>query len=286
MLMPLTVIPTSVLGFFNGSKEQMLVAPLIIGLTAVVVRRRIPIRWVVAGILAIAIIYPTAVFYREVVLQDMTLTVVDVLANPAAALRRTGKFVTSVEPLEHLRAGLEATGWRLDGLGISSAIVRDTPTVAPYQYGSTLVLFFVAFIPRAFWQDKPVITIGQWITDVYGSGPGVETNTAATQVGEFFLNFGYLGVIGGMMFFGTVLRLVHELLLRGRVSTPGLLAAVIILYTLALRFESNFAALYAGTIFAMVPLMFVHLCIRTMSPKSAPFMDERLRERESRAGWA
>jgi len=261
-----TVPLTSVLGFFTGSKTSVLIAPLMVVLTLIVYRRRIRARWLLLGILGITLLYPTAYFFRIVILVDNTLTATHALRNPAATLSRVSAFVTGSRPSEYFAQGLESTGARLDGLGVTSVIVRDTPSRVPYQDGRTLGLFFVAFVPRALWAEKPGITIGQWITDTYGSGPAIESNTAPTAIGDYYLNFGTAGVIGGMFLLGLLLRISHECLLRDQPTAPGLLTAVVILYHLTLRFEGNVAGQYAGAVFALLPILATHVVLRAFLP--------------------
>lgn len=268
-VLAVTIPVTSFLGFFTGSKTAALIVPVMVGLTVILLRRRIRLRWILLGILAITMLYPTAQFFRDVILVENTLTAVDALRNPTATLDRVGSFVESSRFGDYFLEGLEATGARLDCVGVTSVIVRDTPSASPFQKGATLILAPIAFIPRGLWPGKPNITIGQWITDTYGSGPHIESNTGPTQIGDFYLNFGTLGVIGGMLFLGFVLRIAHESLLR-TVTAPGVLAAVVILYQLALRFEANVAVLYSGAVFALAPILFAHWVVRGMAGRSAP----------------
>jgi hypothetical protein len=267
----LTIPFTSLLGFFTGSKTAVLVTPLMVVLTVIVYRRRIHARWMLLGVLGIALLYPTSVFVRQVILADNTLSAAAALRDPSRTVSRVSVFLGGNRPYEYFVEGLEATGARLDGLGVTSVIVRDTPSRVRFQNGRTLGLFFVAFVPRVLWPEKPEITIGQWITDSYGSGPDIASQTAPTTVGDYYLNFGTPGAIAGMLLLGMILRIIHESLLRGRPTAPGLLAAVVILYHLTLRFEGNVATQYAGMVFAVVPILATHLVLRTFvrAPRSS-----------------
>lgn len=262
------IVPvTSALGFFTGSKTYVLVAPMMVVLTTVVWTRRIRLRWVALGVVALALLYPTSEFFRAVILADYTLTAADALQDPNATIMRVSQFVSSSRPGEYFAEGLAATGARLDGLGVTSVIVRDTPRVSPFQNGRTLWLFFVAFVPRVFWPSKPTITIGEFITDVYGSGPMIDSDTGPTQIGDYYLNFGTPGVVAGMVLLGILLRLAHEVFLRDeRPTASAMLAVVVILYQLTIRFEGGVAAQYASTAFALIPLGLIALVIRILVP--------------------
>ncbi len=261
-----TVPITSALGFFTGSKLAVVIAPTIMALTVILYRRRIRARWVVLAIVSLALIFPASYFVRDAILEGNTLSVKDALRDPGRTLSRVSRFVSSNRPLDYFSGGLEATGARLDGLGLTSVIIRETPSRVPYQRGRTLALFFVAFVPRILWPEKPEITIGQWITDHYGSGPGVKSATAPSTLGDYYLNFGLAGAVGGLMLLGVILRATHESLLSGQPTAPGLLGAAVILFQLTLRFEGNVAAQYAGTVIALVPILAVHFLIRMLAP--------------------
>jgi peptidoglycan/LPS O-acetylase OafA/YrhL len=220
------VVPfTSFLGVFTGGKSYMLYPWAMAVLAIILVRRRIAARWVVLGALATSLVFPLNNFVRYDLLPTAG-SAVGLMRNPGVALTKMSKFLGSSEPAEYFTTGLLATVGRMDCIGAASVLIRDTPKVSPFQNGKTIGLFFVAFIPRAIWPDKPIITIGQFFTDVYGTGPHIEQGTAPSQIGEFFINFGYLGIVGGMLFYGLALRSFHEMLLAGRLTTPGLLSAV------------------------------------------------------------
>jgi hypothetical protein len=260
------VVPvTSIFGVLMGSKTAILIAGAMVVLAIIVVRRRISVRWVLVGILAFPLVYPVMRFVREDILRFNTLTAVDALRRPSDTLERIFAFVSSNRPSDYFLEGLMLSVGRFDGLGAVSVIVRDTPGVVPFQYGRTLALFFVSFVPRVLWPDKPTITTGEYITNVYGSGPDIESSTAATQIGDFFMNFGYPGVIGGMILYGILLRIGHEVLLRGRPTTPALFVAVVVLRELALNFEGNVATVWAVTVTSIMPILAAHLAVRTFS---------------------
>ena len=270
LVLLLTVAPlTSFFGLFTGSKSAMLIPGLMIMLTVVLVRRRIALRWVALAILAGSLVFPVARFVREDLLVHNTLSPAAALRNPVGTLSRVGKFLTTSEPGVYFVEGLVSVVARLDCIGAASVLIRDTPRVAPFQYGKTLGLFFVAFIPRIIWPGKPTITIGRYITDVYGSGPEIESSTAPTQLGEFFINFGYPGIIVGMLMYGILLRFAHEILLCGKPTTPGYFVAVVVLLRLGLGFQGDTANNFAVTVMVIVPIIVAHFAVLMLFPARA-----------------
>ncbi len=257
-----TTLPlATALGFLTGSKRRTLVFLATVVLTAMLVRARIRARWLLAGLAVLMLLYPLSQFYREVILDDNRRTVVDVLRNPAPALEAVSDYLGGSRSSSYVLEGVMATGSRLDGLGIESVIVRDTPAVSPFQKGRTLGLFFLAFVPRAFWPDKPEITIGRWITAVYGSGPHIESSTGPTFLGEFYLNFGTLGVVGGMLLYGILLRLFQASFLGPNATTPGILAATVVVVQVLTKLMGTFSQTLSATAFALAPILATHFLV-------------------------
>lgn len=76
-----------------------------------------------------------------------------------------------------------------------------------FYEGKTLAYFSYAFIPRFVWPEKPLIKQGQWFAEeaglAYRDKQGrVNNSINMTVPGEFYLNFGWAGVIVGCWFFG------------------------------------------------------------------------------------
>lgn len=84
-----------------------------------------------------------------------------------------------------------------------------------YYNGSTIAYISFAFIPRFLWPEKPLIMQGRWFALeaglAYNHGDQrnlMEVNNSInmTVAGELFLNFGYLGVLLGMILIGYLLK--------------------------------------------------------------------------------
>jgi hypothetical protein len=267
VLLLAAVVPiTSLFGLFTNTKSAVLIPWAMVVLAVILVRRRIAARWILLGVLATTFVYPINQFVRQDLLRDGTLSTGLLLRNPIGTLGRIAGFVTGSQSADYLVEGMNAAIGRMDCIGASSVLIRDTPRAAPFLHGETIGLFFVAFVPRVIWPDKPTITIGRYITNAYGSGPDVASDTAPSLLGEFFINFGYPGIIGGMLFYGILLRLLHELLARGRPTTPALFASVVVMLHLALGFQGGIANNWAITASTIVPIIVAHLFVRTLFP--------------------
>ena len=94
------------------------------------------------------------------------------------------------------------------------------------------------------------------------------SSTAPSQIGEFFINFGYAGVIGGMLLYGILLRLFHQMLLAGRPTTPGLLAGVVVILYMGTGFQGSVAACWATMTFSIIPIIAAHMLVVMLFPTS------------------
>jgi hypothetical protein len=71
-----------------------------------------------------------------------------------------------------------------------------------------------ALVPRAIWRDKPAVGGGRTRgADVTGLDDEA-TSFGAGQVLEFFVNFGWLGVVGGFFLFGALFRWLDDIIIR------------------------------------------------------------------------
>ncbi|MBC8187520.1 MAG: hypothetical protein H8E78_04845 [Proteobacteria bacterium] len=271
LLMLLIAVPISAtLGFFTGSKRMTLIVPAVVVFTSMLLGGRFRTRWIVIGALTLTLLYPISEVYRGTVLQGYDLTIVDALSDPEYTLRVLSDFLTSSETEAYLGTGLASTAARLDAVGIVSVIVRDTPSAVPFQDGRTLGLFFVAFIPRLFWPGKPPITLGQWITDTYGSGAHIHSATGPSFIGDLYLNFGVASVVVGMLVLGALLRLVQTRLLGPHPTAVGILAAIVVMMQLITKQIASAAYVLSATAFAFAPVFAVSIAVAILARRSPP----------------
>lgn len=264
ILMCITIPITSLIGFLSGSKTSTILAPTFIAMTYVFEKRRIPVSFVAAAVLALAVIYPASEFLRVYMLGSDFRFTSEVILNPGSSASEVTNYVKSRGFGDYLADGFSSVGQRFDSTGVVSVIVRDTPRLTPYQHGSTLILFFVSFVPRVIWPEKPNVSIGQFITDVYGSGSHIESSTAPSQIGDYYLNFGYPGVIIGMFGLGVMLRLAGDLFLGRRSTATSILMATAIAYCVVIGFEMNVAIAQSRIFFFVVPIAALHFMVHAL----------------------
>ena len=117
-------------------------------------------------------------------------------------------------------------------------------------------------IPRVAWPGKPTINLGNWINEHYTSSVVLSTNFGPTFVGDFYLNFGVVGVLAGMLLLGLILRIAHQSLLMRSMTAPGILASIILIFQLCVRFEGNVGSAWSTCVFFLAPVVVMHLSLR------------------------
>ena len=271
ILLFLNIALGGVFGLVGGSKTQVLIRPFITAITYVLMGGKVSVRWIALGVFVLALIYPASNIGREVRLHYPSFAAA--FADPVGLLSAIGSQSRQWDFSEWMETGMNATSARLDAVGSTSVLVRDTPSRVEFQNGRTLLLFFQAWVPRVFWPEKPTITIGRWVTTVYGPGPHIESSTAPSHVGDYYINFGILGVMFGMFLVGSVGRLSHESLMWRGGTAASIMVMTVVLYNLILKFESGVAATYAGILFSILPIWLIHRAVALTLPtfrKAAP----------------
>jgi hypothetical protein len=269
VLLGLLIPPTMVFSFFTGSKQLFLMPLAMVATAHIIVTRRMRLWWILGFVAAITLLYPISEVYRSYAF-GRRLRAVQVISNPHYVLGLMQRFVTTTDFDDYLVVGLQATSNRLDALSIESVIVRDAGTRVPFQHGWSLGYIFLAYIPRVVWPGKPPMTIGEWVTDHFGSGPMIESATGPSWVGEFYFNFGWAGVVVGMALLGVWFRWLHECFLNASAAIPSLFAGVVALFGVAPKVLGGVIAPVNDVVYQLVPIIFVHLCVRALSRPPPP----------------
>lgn len=87
-------------------------------------------------------------------------------------------------------------------------IRRWVPEYIDYQRGATFYSLLIGWIPRVIWPNKPILSLGWFMHNVI-IGSQTTSNVGLTNIGEFYLNFGMIGVVVGMFIMGVFIRVVY-----------------------------------------------------------------------------
>ncbi|MBB2145923.1 O-antigen polysaccharide polymerase Wzy [Pedobacter sp. LMG 31464] len=138
-------------------------------------------------------------------------------------------------------------------------IVDAIPTKLNYEYGSTLITVFFAWIPRELWPNKPVTnvdnTIGMKVfgSTTYGSGgvpPGI--------IAELYWNFWIPGVLLGCFLIGFLLKLINQTILSNIANSNIVIIYVVNFMFIGLSFVgSSFGSLLIGVLLTLIPTIVI-----------------------------
>jgi len=125
------------------------------------------------------------------------------------------------------------------------------------KFGSTLLLFIVLAVPRAFWSGKPTnldTFIGH---EVYGSSAYGTGAVPPGFVAEMYLNFHYGGVIFGLFALGYITRLLHnDFEKRKHIEFYPLYFVLVILNFLYSVMGSGFSSTVMSSLMNLLPILF------------------------------
>lgn len=215
-------------GFLAGFKSQALLPVILTVLAYVACVGRVP--WRHIGIMLIAtilVLIPVNSMYRHARKAPS-----DTSSIWQSAARNNPLYITRrFRLVDHI-----------------ALIKTKTPAVYPYEGGSRYwTLPQLIFVPRVLWSDKPVLNDAQEFSHTYWEIPvEVKTSTPLTQIGDLYRNFGWNGVLSGMVLWGMVVGLL--LALTRRFNSPRM--QMIYLFSLAtwvVDIESDLPQLIAGT---------------------------------------
>ncbi len=155
-----------------------------------------------AVVFTIAIIGQTPIFttenlsFRRAYLDPLeTLNVViETFSNINRGDDLYGKWGHSSPGAPTLKA-IDDTMYRLYDARSAAAVMGNVPKIIPYFYGETFLHILYAYIPRYFWEGKPMLNevhrVTTWVM------PDDEGINPTGTIAEFYMNFGFIGILLG-----------------------------------------------------------------------------------------
>lgn len=242
-------------GILSGGKAGFLIPFLYILLAYHYLKKRVKISWIFTFVVVTILAIPFFNAYRYA----------DNLAQIISAL---DKMLT--EDNDFLIKQVMGRFYGIDSLTI---IIRDTPNVMDYQLGATILPLLYAWIPRALWPDKPIISFSKIFGETYLGQFFSGTGTAAsvTMLGEVYLNFHIAGMIVGSFLIGLILRAIYEYLIVKNLGAPAVFIYASLFLYLFVFWEFDIAGFLAGR---FIYIAMLAIFVATMG-KSAKILKEQ-----------
>ena len=152
--------------------------------------------------------------------------------------------------------------------------ILEVPRDVIASYGSSLSNFLITLgSPRFIWKNKPLSTNS--FGNDFGRHLGIlspedsVTSVGPTIIGDFYINFGILGIILGMFLLGMAFRFIYDYLIKlTAVSSSGLLIYSIFWIQLIQGMENWIASTWAGLVKLFVILLLLHLFLTNKQSQS------------------
>jgi hypothetical protein len=267
VLLAIVCIGNLIAGFWGNTKEMCLLAPMLAALASYFTRGRAPTRWIVAVLVFIVPFY--WIFDSRRALAEYW--------TPTQLLRDVGKTVGQIEKnatayRDPFKQNSQTLLQRVDGYQYLLVIIDGIGNRGQrFQEGFTLMILVYAFVPRMWWPEKPDLSTGQLFNRTFHLSESELTYIPSTQLGEFYWNFGLLGVIVGMLMSGFMIGVVNRSLdLSAQITAPRFVAFLASVYYLVLLMGGSVALPYQGWIRSIAMLGIVHLAICKRAERAEP----------------
>lgn len=124
--------------------------------------------------------------------------------------------------------GIFNFGERMALIVVSSGTVLELNQAGVGMDYDPALMVIAGFVPRAVWQEKPIISRGGWFTSVLDpTGNNTVTATALTSSGELFWAYGWAGMCLGLLIMGWLVELVWTVSIRESPANPVATLALI-----------------------------------------------------------
>ena len=141
----------------------------------------------------------------------------------------------------------------------------------PFQDGATFTSLAYVFVPRALVPDKPNTLTGQEFNWAFGISESTQVYISNTMLGEFYWNFGWTGLVLGMLGTGLFMGVLNRLVdFEVHTNLPRLLVLMLTIYVVVLRFEANVAQAYTLWLRTMLLFALLHMLMPKRPRLAAP----------------
>ena len=250
------------LGIILNSKEVGISFIAIFLVTKWLYDGKIPLRWIAIAVIGITFYFPISYAYRTTIgLRhiDVSHSLNDVSSLVEKALEENQKTSDSV-------SGIQSFASRVDLKSLMELIVSRVGHDVSYQNGHTFIELPYVFLPR-FIIDKPAVSTGQLFNREFHISANPDTYISTSFLGELYWNFGWAGVVAGMLVVGYSWGVIGSRSnLKHNKSVTRLLILVSAIYLFSLRFESGVVQQYIVFIRSAGIILVLHLLFRSRRP--------------------
>jgi hypothetical protein len=245
-------------GFLTDTKQTAMMGILMAVVTRLLVSNRLPVAWLVSALVSIILVFPVFQANRQITTGERGL-------NRLQAFNNLGKVVelaiASRETVQNLRADerpptfVERTFLKPPFEQVIAHVGEDVP----YLHGASLVDLPLAFVPRLILGDKPTLNIAQLYTREIAHSED-DTYISMSHMGDLYWNFGWMGMLAGMLAAGVIMGLVGAgTSLEHGPSLTRVMVLLVTVQTLCIGFEGDVSISYVLWMRSLAAIGLLHL---------------------------
>ena len=271
LLILVVVVSQVILGFVCDIKSMGMLGGILVILAKILMDNKLPKGWLLAGVAFILVVFPLFQAYRSEVTGERGMTRTQAIENIGKVIDivlATSQQDDDGHAKQHSASFLERA-WLKGNVELA---VERTGVDVPFQEGRTMIALLTAFIPRLLWPDKPDVGVGQEFNHTFIHGE-YDTFISPSHFGELYWNFGWSGVVFGMLLIGLLLGFVGARcnMARGGRSVTRLLVLLTTAKYVCLGFEGSIAIAYVVWMRSLAAIWILHLIFaRQRTGQSVP----------------
>jgi hypothetical protein len=243
------------IGFVVDVKGLAILAMVLIIVTSLLVDGRFPKGWLIAFVLFALFLFPFFQAYRGAIHGNIART--EVVENFGKVLQLT---IAAKEKVNTGRDRAQTFLERGSVKGSLEIIVDKTGGDVEFQHGHTLSPILATFIPKIVWSDKRTVPTGQLVNREFRITESDDIYISPSHLGELYWNFGWSGVLLGMMLIGLLCGWVGARFNLSEFRTvTRVLVTVITIKQLIVSFEGDISSNYVVWLRLLAGVGLLHL---------------------------
>ena len=152
------------------------------------------------------------------------------------------------------------SGFSESGIFVTTCQVIDAvPRNVPHTWGDPFWVALTYPIPRSFWPNKPTSATLDTIAMAFGTEGAAAAGLAVPYFGEWYVAFGWLGIVGSSLIFGWLTRKLWDWYQQRDRDKLALVIYAVGLGLIYFAFSRGFiAATILNFSFSMLPLLIIY----------------------------
>jgi hypothetical protein len=248
-----------ILGFVIDIKGTALLAGVAVIVVRTLVDNRPPVAWIAAGLVFIVVAFPVFQASREV-MGERGL-------NRLQALHEIGEIASlSIASRDKVESGNKSErkqtfverGYLKDNV---EQVMAHVGVDIPFLHGASLSDLPYMFVPRLLAPNKVHVAIGQLYTHLIGKSD-LDTYISVSHLSEWYWNFGWPGIVFGMLLTGLLLGFTGaRSSLEHGVTLTRVMILVATVQSLCLGFEGEIPSTYSVWLRSVGAILLMHLVL-------------------------